>query len=172
MLVSLMRAVLKVLGSLLLTVAILVVLVAILLWGTVVEKNYGATAAKFGIYGSWWFNGLGFLLGLNSTVALIRRWPWKRQQLGFILPHLGLVVLLVGCLLSRRYGVEATLMVPEGESSDLAYKSSSQHVELDGQQQFTLDVISADGQETVRRADRGAIYVGAVQLGRLPQRHA
>ncbi len=148
MLVSLMRTVVSVLGSLLLTVAILVVLVAILLWGTVVEKNYGATAAKFGIYGSWWFNGLGFLLGLNSTVALIRRLPWKRQQLGFILPHLGLVVLLVGCLLSRLYGVEATLMVPEGESSDLAYKSSSQHVELDGQQQFTLDVISADGRKT------------------------
>ena len=70
MLVSLTHAVLKVVGSLFLTVAILVVLVAILLWGTVVEKNYGATAAKFGIYGSWWFNGLGFILGLNSAAAL------------------------------------------------------------------------------------------------------
>ena len=148
MFVSLLHSLSKVLGSLLLTVAILVVLVAILLWGTVVEKNYGATAAKFGIYGSWWFNGLGFLLGLNSTVALIYRLPWKRQQMGFILPHLGLIVLLVGCLLSRLYGVEATLMVAEGESSDLAYKSSSQHVELDGQQQFTLDVIPSDGHTT------------------------
>ncbi|MGA2254728.1 MAG: cytochrome c biogenesis protein ResB, partial [Thermoguttaceae bacterium] len=144
MLVSFTHAVLKLVGSLLLTVAILVALIAILLWGTVVEKNYGATAAKFGIYGSWWFDTLGFVLGFNSAVALIRRLPWKRQQMGFVIPHLGLIVLLVGCYLSRVYGVEATLMVIEGESSDFAYKSSNQHVELDGQQLFSLRVIAAD----------------------------
>ncbi len=144
MLISFADTFSKVVGSLILTVVILVVLVAIMFWGTVVEKNYGATAVKFGIYGSWWFNALGFLLGLNSTVALIRRLPWKIQQLGFILPHLGLVVLLVGCYLSRRYGVEATLSVFEGQSSDLAYRGSSQHVELDGQQHFGLKVIAKD----------------------------
>ncbi len=124
--VSLTRAVLKVVGSLFLTVAILTVLIAILLWGTVVEKNYGATAAKFGIYGSWWFNALGIHPRASIRPRrLILRWPWKRQQLGFIIPHIGLIVLLVGCFLSRHYGVEATLSVFEGESSDLAYKGSS-----------------------------------------------
>src|SRR5208282_6491740 len=145
LLVSLARAVLKLVGSLLITVVILLMLIAIMLWGTVVEKNYGATAAKFGIYGSWWFNTLGFILALNSTAALIRRLPWKLPQLGFIVPHIGLIVLLVGCYLSRRFGVESTLQVFEGQSSDLAYKSSNQHVELDGQQQFSLKVISAGG---------------------------
>ncbi len=147
LLVSLAHAASKVIGSLFLTVTILVVLVAIMFWGTVVEKNYGATAAKFGIYGAWWFNALGFILGLNSAVALIYRWPWRLQQLGFIIPHLGLIVLLLGCFLSRRYGVEATLSVFEGQSSDLAYRGSSQHVELDGQQHFGLRVISTDGLE-------------------------
>ena len=147
MLVSLAHAVLKRVGSLFLTVTILLVLIAILLWGTVVEKNYGATAAKFGIYGSWWFNALGLILALNSAAALILRWPWRLQQLGFVIPHIGLIVLLVGCFLSRRYGMEATLSVFEGDSSDLAYKGSAQHVELDGQQQFRLRVIPADGQE-------------------------
>ena len=147
LLVSFAYAASKVVGSLFLTVAILIVLVAIMFWGTVVEKNYGATAAKFGIYGSWWFNALGFLLGLNSATALVRRWPWKLQQLGFVIPHLGLIVLLLGCYLSRRYGVEATLSVFEGQSSDLAYRGSSQHVELDGQQHFSLKVIATDGTE-------------------------
>jgi hypothetical protein len=145
-LVSLVHSVLKVVGSLYLTVTILFFLVAILLWGTVVEKNYGATAAKFGVYGSWWFNGLGLILGVNSAAALVRRWPWKLQHMGFIIPHIGLIVLLVGCYLSRRYGIEATLMVREGESSNLAYKSSNQHVELDGQQQFTLNVVTTEGE--------------------------
>ena len=147
MLVSLTRAVLKVAGSLFLTVAILIFLVAVLLWGTVVEKNYGATAAKFGIYGAWWFNALGLILGLNSAAALVLRLPWKRQHLGFIIPHIGLIVLLVGCFLSRHYGVEATLAMFEGDSSDLAYKGPAQHVELDGQQHFNLRVIADDGRE-------------------------
>jgi hypothetical protein len=141
MLVSLLTSPLKLVGSLLLTVVILFLLIAILLWGTVVEKYYGATAAKFGIYGSWWFNTLGLILALNSAAALVLRWPWKLPQLGFILPHLGLIVLLVGCYLSRCFGIEATLSVFEGESSNLAYKGSNQHVELDGQQHFSLQVI-------------------------------
>jgi hypothetical protein len=146
MLVSLTRAVLKALGSLILTVAILIVLVAVLLWGTVVEKNYGAAAAKFGIYGMWWFNALGLVLGLNSAAAIVLRWPWKLQHLGFVIPHVGLIVLLLGCFLSRWYGTEATLVVFEGESSDLAYKGPEQHVELAGQQRFSLKVISTDGE--------------------------
>ncbi len=145
LLVSLTRAVLKVTGSLLLTVGILVVLIALLLWGTVIEKNYGAAAAKFGIYGAWWFNALGLILALNSASALVLRWPWKLQHLGFIIPHIGLIVLLVGCFVSRRYGIETTLSVFEGESSDLAYKGAKEHVELDGQQQFHLNVVSTDG---------------------------
>jgi hypothetical protein len=147
MLLSLTHAVLKGVGSLFLTVAILIVLVGVLLWGQIVEKNYGATAVKFGIYGAWWFNLLGLVLGLNSLAALVLRWPWRRQQLGFIIPHVGLIVLLLGCLLSRRYGVEATLAMFEGDSSDVAYKGSAQHTELDGQQYFRLSVIAYDGQE-------------------------
>jgi hypothetical protein len=145
MLVSVIHAALKVVGSLFLTVAILAILIVILLWGMSVESNFGATAAKFGIYGSWWFNALGCLLGLNSAVALILRWPWRLRQMGFIIPHIGLIVLLVGCFLSRQFGVEAALSVFEGESSDLAYKGTSQHVELGGQQHFNLRIVATDG---------------------------
>jgi hypothetical protein len=147
MLSSLVRGTLKLAGSLLLTVSILFLLIAILLWGTVLEKYCGTTAAKFGIYGSWWFNTLGFILAVNSAAGLVLRLPWKRQQLGFILPHLGLIVLLVGCYLSRCYGIEAALSVFEGESSNLAYKGPNQHVELDGQQHFSLTVIPEGGSD-------------------------
>ncbi len=134
---------LRSIGSLWLTVTLLILLVAILLWGTTVEKYFGANAAKFGIYGSWWFNLLGLVLGLNSAASLALRWPWKRQQLGFTLPHLGLIVLLVGCFISRRYGIEATLTIIEGQTSDRAFQGAAQHVELDGAQRFTLQVESA-----------------------------
>jgi hypothetical protein len=142
------RSVLKSIGSLWLTVGLLLVLIGILLWGTVVEKYYGTTAAKFGVYGSWWFNTLGLILGLNSAASLVLRWPWRRQQLGFTLPHLGLIVLLVGCFISRRYGIEATVTVIEGQSSDRAYQGASQHVELDGAQRFKLKVEKPDSADS------------------------
>jgi hypothetical protein len=145
-LVSVAKSLLSVVGSLLLTVVILFFLIFVLLVGTVEEKYYGATGAKFGIYGTWWFNGIGFLLAGNSLASLIRHLPWKRQQMGFIIPHLGLIVLLTGCYLSRRYGVEATIAIEEGGSSDLAYKTANQHVELDGQQLFSLRVGSSDSE--------------------------
>ncbi len=135
-------------SSLWLTVILLIVLIGILLWGTVVEKYFGATAAKFGVYGSWWFNTLGFVLGLNSAASLALRWPWKRQQLGFTLPHLGLIVLLVGCFISRRYGIEATVSVIEGQSSNRAYQGAAQHVELDGAQRFKLHIEKPDSTDS------------------------
>ncbi len=66
-----LRGPLRLVGSIWLTVVILFVLVVIMLWGTIVANKYGDTAAKFGIYGSWWFNALGFLLGIEFGRA---RW--------------------------------------------------------------------------------------------------
>jgi hypothetical protein len=141
---SLLRGLLKFVGSIWLSVIILFVLVVIMLWGTIVANKYGDTAAKFGIYGAWWFNALGLLLGVNSAASLVLRWPWKRQQLGFTLPHLGLIVLLVGCYISRYYGVEAVVTVIEGHSSNRAYQNYSQKFELSGGQRFKLQVESSD----------------------------
>lgn len=139
-----LRRLLKTIGSLWLTVAILFLLVFIMLWGTIVANKYGDTAARFGIYGSWWFNAIGFVLALNSAASLVLRWPWKRQQLGFTLPHIGLIVLLLGCLLSRRYGIDATVSIIEGQSSDRAYQGARQNVELDGAQHFKLHILPSD----------------------------
>ena len=83
----------------------------------------------------------GTVLALNADLRrLILRLPWKRQHLGFILPHIGLVVLFLGCFLSRHYGVEATVAVAERQSVSEAYKGLGQHLELDGQQHFVLVV--------------------------------
>jgi hypothetical protein len=138
------QALLKTVGSIWITVVTLVVLIAVLLWGTIVANKYGDTAARFGIYGSWWFNSIGVILGVNSAASLALRWPWRRQQLGFTLPHVGLIVLLVGCFISRRYGIEATVSIIEGQSSNRVYQGVRQRVELDDGQQFRLQVLSSD----------------------------
>ncbi len=117
-------------ASLQLAVVLIGVLVVVLGWATFVESRYGAAAARFGIYGTWWFAALGALLALNILCAALVRFPWKkRQQTGFLVTHAGLLVLLLGCLVSRRGGTDATLPVFEGHAAWRAYKTS-QHFQL------------------------------------------
>jgi ABC-type transport system involved in cytochrome c biogenesis permease subunit len=105
------------------------VLVVMLALGTCLENWHGEAAAKFAVYGAWWFDALGTLLGLNILAALLVRLPWKRQQAGFVAAHVGLLVLLLGCLVSRRSGVEATLGIFEHRSAGQAWRDSA-HFEI------------------------------------------
>ena len=63
--------------------------------------------------------------------------------MGFILPHIGLVVLLLdACSVAATGWTHGGLA--ERQSKSEAYKSLSQHLELDGQQHFVLVVGSDD----------------------------
>ena len=126
---SVLPSSLSILGSLRLAVALMFVLALVLAWATWVENCYGAAAARLGFYGAWWFTALWLVFGLNVLAAMLVRLPWKRHQLGFIVAHLGLLVLLLGCLITREAGVDALLATFEGQSSSHAYMDS-QHFEL------------------------------------------
>ena len=120
---------LKICGSLPLAIGLMAVLAAVLVPATCVETWYGSAAARFGFYGAWWFTLLCALLGVNILAALLVRFPWKKRQIGFVLAHLGMLALLVGCLLTRRHGVDASLSVFEGQAAWRAY-ADSLHFEL------------------------------------------
>jgi len=123
------------------------VLVVMLALGTCLENWHGEAAAKFAVYGAWWFVTLGAVLGVNILAALLIRLPWRRQQLGFVAAHVGLLVLLVGCLVSRQSGVEATLGVFEHRAAGQAWQDSAH---------FELLVQSAEDREASSRPPSGA----------------
>ena len=104
---------------------ILIALVAIVLGvGTFVESAYGTEAVKFGVWNTWWFTLLNALLAVSIFCAAAIRYPWKRHQTGFVITHIGLLVLLAGCLLSRRGGIDAQIPLLEGEKGGRAYEDS------------------------------------------------
>ena len=119
----------KVCAALPLAIALMALLTVVLALGTCIEHWYGAAAARFGIYGAWWFAALAALLALNIFAAMLVRLPWRRRQTGFVLTHFGLLLLLAGCLLARRGGIEAHLPVWEGRLAWQAYQDSD-HFEL------------------------------------------
>jgi hypothetical protein len=119
------------LASLKLAVVLLAVFALLLATAAVVDgkfsgpynRGFGNEAVLLAIYRTWWFVALGVLLFLNVLCATLIRFPWRRQQTGFVVTHAGILVLLVGCLLTQWGGVEADLSVYEEGSSHTAYKS-------------------------------------------------
>ncbi len=113
-----------------LAVVLIGVYAAVLAWATLVEKQHGAAAAQSAVYRSGWFAALNALLAANVIGALAIRFPWRRRQTGFLVAHLGILVLLGGCLLTQQAGVEAQLPVFEGHAAGRAYLDDSSHFEL------------------------------------------
>ena len=145
---------LKFCASLPLAIALMIVLMTVLTLGTCVESWYGpavgpAEARSF-VYGTWWFTALAALLAMNVLAALAVRFPWKKRQTGFVLTHVGLLVLLLGCLLTRRWGIEASLSLFEGQAASVAVEDSS-HDEVDL------------GVQVLLRKARRSLYPGSSQ---------
>lgn len=84
---------------------------------TVYEARFGTPAAQRVFYRSWWFSLMLVVLAANVLFSMLKRWPWKTQHAGFVLAHVGILLLLLGSLVSIRFGIDGTLTLMEGESS-------------------------------------------------------
>jgi cytochrome c-type biogenesis protein CcsB len=104
------------LGSLKLTVFLLVFMVLVLAAGTVVESLMGTQKAQ-AIYFAPWFLGLQFLFGVNIVCSMIVRWPWDRSRVGFVLTHGSLGLILLGALGTAAFKQEGQLALWEGDQS-------------------------------------------------------
>ena len=116
---SLPRAVFRLLASLKLAVALIVLLAAVLAVATFVEADKGRDYARWYCYTQTWFVALLAMLGVNILSATLVRFPWKLRQFGFLVTHAGLLVLLAGSIVTFDYGIDATISLQEeGEASD------------------------------------------------------
>lgn len=105
------------LGSLQLAVVLLAVLATLIAVATVLEADHGRAYAQWYVYHSGWFVALLGLLGVNVFCAAASRWPWKRHQIGFVITHGGLLVLLAGSIQTFLHGLEGHVTLAERESS-------------------------------------------------------
>ncbi len=112
-------------GSLQLAVPLLIAIAGVLGWGTLYEARFGTASVQLFVYQSWWFQGLLAFLALNLATAALRRLPWQRKHIPFVLAHLGIIGILVGGIVGGRLGVEGQMVIPEGESSSTLRLSQS-----------------------------------------------
>lgn len=111
------RSIFKGFASVKLAVFLLLVLAVIFAIGTFIESAYGAEAAKALVYRSPWFSLFLILLALNVAAAALDRYPWKKKHVGFVITHLGIILMLAGSLVTRAFGIEGQMAIQEGETS-------------------------------------------------------
>jgi len=112
------RGTFRLLASLQLGLALLVTLAALLAWATLLEAKQGREYAQWYVYGSRWFVGLLAVLGANILAATLIRFPWRSRQLGFVVTHAGLLVLLGGAILTFFLGIEGQIVLQEKQRTD------------------------------------------------------
>jgi len=109
---------LKFIASLKLAVMVIIGLAVISAIGTITEAKYDdAAVAQQLVYTSWW---MYFVLGslcVNLIGVMIDRWPWKEHHAGFVLAHIGILTLLAGSWITKKFGVDGSMAFEIGETA-------------------------------------------------------
>ena len=85
--------------------------------GTFVESRYDQETANKLIYNSFFMHLVLLLLATNLMFVLIDRWPWRKRHIGFVLAHVGLLIIMLGSVFTHRLGIDGSLRFKEGEKS-------------------------------------------------------
>lgn len=104
-------------ASLKLAVILLVALAAILATATFYESIYDTKTAQYLVYRSPLFALFLGVLGINLTASALIRYPWKKAQIGFVVTHVGIIIILIGSLLTMYKGLDGSMALEEGETS-------------------------------------------------------
>ena len=176
-----MRAVWKFLTSLRLTVVCLGFSVLLIFFGTLAQVDDGLWKAQkiwFESYLVTWqhlqlfgwkftvpiFPGgylIGFTLFAGLTAAFIHRFTWRWDKLGIHLTHAGVILLLLGQLLTQELAIESYIEFKEGET-----KNYAEH-HRDNELAFIRD--AGGGQEEVIVIPESMVKPGAeIRHGKLP----
>jgi len=118
MLRSMAREMLRLFASLKLAVLLIAILAAVLAWATFLESAKGRQYAQWNVYHAPWFIGLLGLLAVNVFACTASRFPWGKRRIGFLITHVGLLVLLGGAIATFVAGIDGQLGFEEGETAN------------------------------------------------------
>lgn len=117
------------LTSLKLTVVCLFLLAVLVLLGTIDQVEYGLYLAQQRYFNSWFVPGLYIVPGarlviwvlfINLVSVLCLRFRYRWSNLGLILSHTGLIVLMISAFMTLHFSEESFMQLKEAEQSNVA----------------------------------------------------
>lgn len=116
---SLLLKVYHFLGGVVFAIILISLTALLVIGGTFMESHTGSHLYAAGvIYDSLVFAMLLWGFFINILFAALRRWPFKRRHIPFLITHLGLLMILAGVLFKHYNGVQGAMFIFEGSSTD------------------------------------------------------
>ncbi len=112
------RSVIRFLGQLKFAIILLMILASVLIVATFYESFKGTPAVQFLIYKSIWFGLLLFAIATNVLCAALKKYPWKIHQVGFLVTHIGIILICVGSFVTFQWGIDGQLMLQPEETKN------------------------------------------------------
>jgi cytochrome c biogenesis protein ResB len=149
------KNILKMAASLKLTVVCLLIFTVLVIWGTVYQAEHGLYQAQQKFFHSWIFFLGGFIpfpgtvlvmfvLFLNLLASLFYRIGFRLKNIGNVITHIGILILLVGGGLTFYFSEESSLMLREGESSAMSASRNQYELALWEAGPGDIDVYAID----------------------------
>jgi hypothetical protein len=69
------------------------------------------------VYETFWMYSVMGVLATNLIAVMVDRWPWKRRHTPFIFAHIGILILMLGAVITQKYGLDGSVRVGIGESN-------------------------------------------------------
>ncbi|MCK4762741.1 MAG: cytochrome c biogenesis protein ResB [Candidatus Aminicenantes bacterium] len=166
-----MIGLLKKIASLKLTVVCLVLFAFLVVWGTIYQADHGLYQAQQKFFFSWFFLIFGFIpfpgtvlvmfvMFFNLLGSLFFRIKFKLSNIGNIITHTGIMVLLLGGFLTFYFSVESTLMLREGETGNMSSSHRSWELavwEKGGRDIYAVDSAGLNSGDTIDLTELGLV---------------
>lgn len=75
---------------------------------------------------------------INILISALRRWPFKRKHIPFLITHFGLLMILSGTLAKSYFGVQGNMLVVEGSGSETVWLPETYVVRIDNRKGETF----------------------------------
>jgi hypothetical protein len=161
-------SVLRVFGSLWFAGVILLLLMVAMGTATVFEHWNGTEQTSKVFYASRWFTFLLGLFGLNILCALLARYPFKKKQLGFVVAHVSILVVLIGALVTKKLAIDGQVALEDGQTGSRFYLPHREALTItnhgEASQQASLE-LPASALEKLEKPHKSGVL--ARQLGKL-----
>lgn len=107
----------KFLASIKLAVILFVFFAVILASATYYESAYDTATAQHLVYKSPLFAVFLLIFFINIFTSTAIRYPWSKKQIGFVITHLGILILLSAAAFTMVAGVDGSMIIQEGQTS-------------------------------------------------------
>lgn len=98
---------------------LLIILIAVLAAGTIIEKLHGSDFALAHVYSAWWFVGLWALVAIMIVIMMVKCRLWKRLSVCAL--HLSILFILLGALLTMLTGQHGRMKLEPNRANNHFY---------------------------------------------------